>query len=105
MYVSDAVEAIRRIVEGPHWNRTVNLAAGHPVTIEALVHKAAGLFCHHPMKLDKQGVAHESNRFWGSTGEMKHLYNFEAETNLVTGLTRLRDFLSTAALLESSSQL
>jgi len=94
MYVSDAINAVMRILTGNYWNDTVNLAGGHPQSIESLVldvGKALGI---DPVKIYKQGVANESNDFWGSTGEMREHFGFEAKTMLSEGVTLFKKFLA-----------
>jgi nucleoside-diphosphate-sugar epimerase len=93
MYVDDAVEAVRRMIEGKHWNHTINLAAGSPMTIESLVTRAGAALGVPFPKICKQGVANEHNDFWGSTAEMRELYGFEAKTPIEEGIVRFRDFL------------
>jgi len=44
MYVSDAVEAVQALIEGPALNRTVDLASGQPLSIRSLVERAAHCF-------------------------------------------------------------
>jgi nucleoside-diphosphate-sugar epimerase len=95
MYVDDAIDAIRRMIEGNCWNRTVNLAAGRPMTIEALVHEAASALGVQNAVVTKEGVAHEANQFWGSTAEMRELFQFQPKTSLADGMRRFRDFLLT----------
>jgi nucleoside-diphosphate-sugar epimerase len=93
MYIDDAVEAIRRLVAGDHWNDTVNLAGGNPLTIQSLVQAAAKALGAGPIRIEKEGIANESNRFWGSTREMKELYGFEPQIGLAEGFQRFREFL------------
>jgi UDP-glucose 4-epimerase len=93
MYVSDTVEAIVRIVQGPHWNQTVNLAGGRPLPIEALVRSVAEALGIAAVTVRKEGVAHEKNDFFGSTSEMREYYGFEPRVGLEEGMARLRDFL------------
>ncbi len=93
MYVVDAVEAIQRMLMGNHWNDTVNLAGGHPLTIEELVRRVGEALGAGPVSIDKQGVAHESNQFWGSTSEMRDFFGFEPRVGLLAGINRFREFL------------
>jgi nucleoside-diphosphate-sugar epimerase len=95
MYVDDAVEAIERIIRGDHWNTTINLAAGSPLTIETLVTRIAAALGLPSLDLRKEGLANESNSFWGSTAEMRTLYGFQPETSLENGIVKFRDFLTT----------
>jgi nucleoside-diphosphate-sugar epimerase len=94
MYIDDAIEAIRKMLAGSHWNDTVNLAAGRPMTIESLIREVASALAVSPVRIGKAGVAHESNRFWGSTREMSHFFGFEPKIALSEGITRFRDFLA-----------
>jgi UDP-glucose 4-epimerase len=94
MYVDDAVEAIRRMLTGEHWNDTVNLAAGTPVTIETLVRDVASVLGMPEVRIEKTGVANESNQFWGSTRELREHYQFEPSVDLRSGIYRLRDHLA-----------
>ena len=93
MFVADAVEAIEGIVRGDHWNRTVNLAGGNPVTVETLVRSAAEALELGSIRIEKVGVANEKNEFWGSARDMRELYGFVPRTTLVDGIRQLRDFL------------
>jgi nucleoside-diphosphate-sugar epimerase len=97
MYVDDAIDAVRRMFRGHHWNATVNLAGGHPLTIEQLVREAATILGKANVDIRKEGVANESNRFWGSTSELKDALGFEARIGHTTGLQRFREFLLKAA--------
>lgn len=92
MYVDDAVDALCRMIAGANWNDTVNLAGGNPVTIETLVRETAMAIGGGPITVEREGVAHESNRFWGSTGEMESLYGFKPKVGLAEGMRRFRDF-------------
>jgi nucleoside-diphosphate-sugar epimerase len=93
MYVDDAVRAIHQILRGTHWNDTINLAAGSPVTIETLVRDVARLLDVDSVCIEKQGIAHESIHFWGSTREMTDYFGFRPAIALSEGILRLRDFL------------
>jgi len=97
MYVDDAIDAIQRILTGNRWNATINLASGHPMTIEALVREAAEALGVRPVHIEKEGVAHENIEFRASTHEMRNWYGFEPGTRLSEGLPRLRDFLAAQA--------
>lgn len=93
MCVEDAVEAILRILAGNHWNDTINLAGGHPLTIEALVREVSEALGLCSLKIEKQGVAHEDNCFWGSVGEMQALFGFEPKISIAEGVPRFKEFL------------
>jgi len=94
MYVDDAADAIRRIVTGSHWNAVIDLASGHPVTIETLVREAANAFGVPHAHIQKEGIAHENIEFWASNREMRDWYGFDPQIPLAQGLPQLRDFLS-----------
>jgi nucleoside-diphosphate-sugar epimerase len=81
------VDAIQKMLTGDRWNTTVNLAGGRPVTIETLVREVGEALGVNGVRIDKQGVAHESNQFWGSTG------GFTPKIALPDGIRRFRDFL------------
>jgi nucleoside-diphosphate-sugar epimerase len=81
------------MVEGGHWNRVVNLAAGHPLTIEALVREVGAILGTKALRIEKEGVANESNQFWGSTSEMQKFFDFVPQVTLAEGIERLRKFL------------
>jgi UDP-glucose 4-epimerase len=93
MYVTDAVDAIHRMLAGTHWNDIVNLAGGRPVTIETLVREAADALGVPQLAIEKDGVAHERNCFWGSTHEMREYFHFQPRIALSNGIHRLKDFL------------
>ncbi len=96
MYVEDTVEAIRRILTGDHWNDMINLAGGHPVTIETLIHETGRALGLPDVSIERDGVAHENNQFWGSTREMRDFFGFEPKIGLPEGISRFRDFLCAA---------
>ena len=93
MYVADAVTAIQRMVVGDHWNDTVNLAGGSPIPIDTLVQEIGKILRPGGIQIEKEGVAHESNAFWGSTSEMREHYSFTPTITLAEGITRFRTFL------------
>lgn len=93
MYVDDAVDAIQRMLDGGHWNDTVNLAGGHPVTVEELVKAVGQALGLDPVAIEKQGTANERNEFWGSVREMEEFYGFAPKVALAEGISRFRDFL------------
>jgi len=93
MFVDDAVDAIARMLACGSWNATVNLAGGHPLTIEALVEAVATAFGRQPVAIEKQGTANERNEFWGGVADMKKLFGFVPTISLADGVRRLREFL------------
>jgi nucleoside-diphosphate-sugar epimerase len=93
MYIDDAVEAVHHMITGDHWNDTINLAAGDRRTIEELVRESAAALGVSSVNIQKHGIAHESNDFWGSTREMETIYGFRPRTTLADGIVRFRDFL------------
>jgi nucleoside-diphosphate-sugar epimerase len=93
MFVDDAVDAIERMLTGDHWNDTVNLAGGCPVTVEELVRAVGKVLGLESVRIEKQGTANERNDFWGSVREMKELYGFAPRVSLADGVSRFRDFL------------
>jgi nucleoside-diphosphate-sugar epimerase len=95
MFVEDAVDAIERMLKGSHWNDIINLAGGHPVTIEELVRTVATALGVNDVRIEKQGTANEQNNFWGSVREMRDVYGFSPKVSLADGICRLRNFLLT----------
>jgi UDP-glucose 4-epimerase len=93
MYVDDAVDAIQRIFAGNHWNDIVNLAGGCPVTIEMLVRQIGEALGIRSVKIEKRGIAHESNQFWGSTREMRDYFGFQPLHSIAVAAPRFRQFL------------
>ena len=83
MFVDDAVDAIEAIIRGAHWNDTINLAGGSPVTVESLVRAVAEALELDSISIDKAGAANEKNDFWGSAGEMRELYGFAPRVTLL----------------------
>ncbi len=98
MYVDDAVEAVQRMVTQPCSLNVVNLAAGRPITVRALAVEVAQALEISDVQIVTQGIAHESNQFWGSTAEMKECFGFEARTSLTEGIRSFRDFLISHSL-------
>jgi len=93
MYVDDAADAIHHILTGSHWNTTLDLCSGHPLTIEALVHAAGEALGLAPVQVKKLGLAHENIQFRATTRAIHEHYGFTANTPLAEGISRLRDFL------------
>lgn len=56
-----------------------------------------------PVKVEKQGVAHEGNCFWGSIAEMRECFGFEASASLAEGVNRFKRFLLAAPSLTTGS--
>jgi nucleoside-diphosphate-sugar epimerase len=98
MYVEDAVDAIRRMLTGKHWNDVVNLAGGNPVSIERLVRQVAEALGVSVVRVKAEGIAHESNQFFGSTREMRELFGFEPRVSIPEGVKRFKEFLDNARL-------
>jgi len=96
MYIDDAVDALLLIANDPH-DTTLDLAGGHPISIEELVRQAAQVFGITALRIQKSGIAHESNSFWGSTRGMYERYGYKTRVDLAEGLRRFRKFM-----LESS---
>jgi len=94
MYVDDAVEAVRRMLTGNHWNATVNLAGGHPRRIDELVQAVGAALGVHSVRIQKSSVANERNEFWGSVRELRKLFGFEPTVELADGVHRFLDFLA-----------
>lgn len=97
MHVDDTVDAVTRMVDGGYWNKTVNLAGGNPVSIEALVRSVATHLGVAGARVEKEGVAHEDNLFWGSVDEMREYWDFIPKVTLAEGIVRFRAFLTGSA--------
>ena len=95
MYVDDAVAAIWKILGGSPSNCIVNLAAGTPLSIEALVTSVAQALGIESPHIQKEGIAHESNLFWGSTAATRDLFGFSPQISLASGIRLFRRFLET----------
>lgn len=93
MYIDDAVAAIQCILRGDHWNDTINLAGGRPLTIETLVREVGTVLGIPSVSIEKQGIANEKNHFWGSTQEMRQFFAFEPKVTLQEGIIQFKDFL------------
>ena len=96
MYIDDAIDALQRIVTADRRNEIIDLAAGHPLPIEVLVRKVASILGGTSVHLDKQGIAHEKNLFWGSTKMMREHYGFEPKVTLDEGVRKFLTFLTAA---------
>jgi hypothetical protein len=57
------------------------------MTVETLVREVAEALGLKDVRIEKQGVAHETNQFWGSSKW------FTPKIGLPEGITRFRDFL------------
>ncbi len=63
MYVEDAIDAIRRILTGDHWNDMINLAGGNPTTIATLIEETGRALGLSHVEIVREGVAHEAIDF------------------------------------------
>ena len=97
MYVDDAVDAIRRMLTGGYWNDTIDLAAGRPLALEALVREVGAILGRQDVEVRKEGVANEKNEFWGSTRAMQQHFGFVPRVDLADGIKRLERFVATTA--------
>ena len=84
------------MLTGDNSNDTVNLAGGHPVTIEELVRTVGAALGLDAVEIEKQGTANERNDFWGLVREMQECFGFRPMVSLPEGIRRFRDFLLTS---------
>ena len=93
MFVSDAVEAVKRILTASAKNVTVDLCVGKPGTIRELVEAAARTFGIRA-RIRCAGKGPEYIAFRPRPTAMKKLYGFSPRVKLAEGLKMLRDHLA-----------
>jgi nucleoside-diphosphate-sugar epimerase len=90
MWVGDAVAGLLAIAASPPGAagpvRTVDFAAGEPISVETLVRRAAAALGRPDIELRKHGVAHESNRFHADPALLWKELGVRAETPLEEGI-------------------
>src|SRR5262249_34044617 len=69
MFVSDAATAIVRMLRSDHWDTTVDLCTGSPLSIDELVCAAAKTFGVRGATIDHVGIVPEYIKFWASPNE------------------------------------
>ena len=93
MSVTDAVQALLRALQSPLKNRTFDLCSGRPLSIEALVRRAASTFGVIHLKIRKEGTTVEPIHFRTSTQFQKKHLHFTPKVPLEVGLQRFASFL------------
>jgi nucleoside-diphosphate-sugar epimerase len=100
MYVDDAVEAIRRLLEAPAAGtdrfEIVDLASGTPLSIEQLVRTAAATFGVEP-RIAFEGEVPEHIEFRSGDPTMREHHAFQPRIPLPDGLRRLAAHLAAGA--------
>jgi nucleoside-diphosphate-sugar epimerase len=93
MYVSDAVRALRLILDAPPADRPVfDLACGQPLSLRELVERAAATFGVKP-EIDYEGEVPEHIEFRSADRTMVERFGFAPTVELETGLRLLHDHL------------
>jgi UDP-glucose 4-epimerase len=93
MYVSDAVRALRLILDAPPADRPVfDLASGQPLTLTELVRRAAAAFGLEP-EISYEGEVPERIEFRSADRFMAERFGFSPSVSLEDGLRRLHDHL------------
>jgi nucleoside-diphosphate-sugar epimerase len=88
MWIEDACEAVKRLIQGKIWDETIDLYSGEPLTITELVQHAGRIF-HIKPDIVYEGEAIENNHFYSDSGA----FGFHPTVGLDEGLNRLRYFL------------
>jgi nucleoside-diphosphate-sugar epimerase len=97
MYVTDAMRALRLVLEAPPADRMVfDLSSGQPLTLTELVLRAAATFGVTP-EIDYEGEVPESIEFRSVDRTMAERFGFSPAVDLTSGLLRLRDHLQATA--------
>jgi nucleoside-diphosphate-sugar epimerase len=94
MFVSDTATAIIRMLRSDHWNMTVDLCTGRPLSIDDLVSTAAKTFGVCGATIDHVGTVPEYIRFWASPNEMANAFDFRPRVSLDEGFQRLAEHLA-----------
>jgi UDP-glucose 4-epimerase len=93
MYVTDAVRALRLLLEHPPVDRPVlDLCSGQPLTLTELVRRAAGAFGVEP-EIDYEGAVPEHIEFRSADRTMADRFGFAPAVGLEAGLRLLHDHL------------
>lgn len=94
MYVDDAVRGLLRVVQRRSvGDVTVDFANARPVTIRALVERAARAFGRTQVRIRRVGSTQEALHCRARGEGMQHLFGFQPTIPLEDGLRRLRQFL------------
>lgn len=94
MYVSDAVFALLRALKSPLKGITFDLCSGSPLSIEALVRKAASVFGCRAVRIRKKGSTAEPIFFHASTRFQREELGFTPTVSLEKGLLQFARFLN-----------
>ena len=92
MYITDAVRALLAALRSPLKNTTFDLCSGNPLSIEALVQRAASVFGVAPVKIRKVGNTVEPIHFRPSTRFQKNKLRFNPRVSLEEGLRTFASF-------------
>lgn len=93
MYVTDAMRALRLVLEAPPADRMVfDLGSGQPLTLTELVLRAAAAFGVKP-EIEYEGEVPEHIEFRTVDRTMAERFGFTPAVDLESGLLRLRDHL------------
>jgi nucleoside-diphosphate-sugar epimerase len=93
MYIDDAIAALLKVLGHPSAEGTYDLGPGAPLTIEALVRRAAACFGAEQVQVERQGHTEEPIRFWMDPGPFARQFGFAPAVALEEGLQRLAGHL------------
>jgi nucleoside-diphosphate-sugar epimerase len=96
MHVDDTVRAVRAILDRPGGARTLDLCSGAPLTLTALVERAARRFGIEP-KIEYVGEVPEYIEFRSADDTMAKAYGFAPAIALEDGLERFRAWMERQA--------
>jgi nucleoside-diphosphate-sugar epimerase len=92
MYVDDVVNSIIRILESEKINLTVDLCAGHPITVNNYVEQVFSMFGKTPRIIHKGSVA-EYIEFWASNQTFVETFGYLPKVSLAEGLLKYKAWL------------
>jgi len=92
MYVDDAIAAVHRLLEAPPPGAILDCASSQPITLKALVQKAAELFGL-DAEISYQSVVPEYIEFFSVDDTLRKVYQFTPQIDLADGLRRFAEFL------------
>lgn len=92
MYIEDAIEGIKAVVNSDKTNLTVDFCSGNPLTINELVRKVGEIFGK-KLEISHEGKSPEYITFYPSPLRMCQLFGFKPTITLEKGFRKFEDWM------------
>jgi nucleoside-diphosphate-sugar epimerase len=89
MYVGDAIQGIKQVLEHPHEEGIVDFSKGEALSIDSLVRRSAETFGIHDVRINHTGQPPEYITFKSTPDRFEKLFGFRPHTPLEKGLRLL----------------